>query len=98
MDEFKINVVAVTHDNASNMDTCLSILGYAHFRCAGHTLQLAVNDGLKIADVSKTLAKCCNLVGVFHRSVVASDALQKVQKLSDGKGKSLTLVQDVQTT
>ena len=55
VDEFKINVAAVIHDNASNMDSCLAIYGYANFGCAGHTLQPAVNDRLKIANVSKTL-------------------------------------------
>ena len=48
VEEFDLDVVAVTHDNAANMDVCLNILGYPHFGCAGHTLQLAVNDGLKV--------------------------------------------------
>ena len=47
-------------------------------------------------EISKSIARCRNIVSFFHRSVLASETLAKTQK--DGEpGKGLTFIQDVAT-
>ena len=47
--------------------------------CFSHSLQLAVNDGLKQAEVSKTISVARKLVGHFNHSSVAIAALNEQQ-------------------
>ena len=94
IDDYALQDVAcIIHDNASNMEVAMQKLGIPHLGCAGHTLQLSVNDGLKLPELSKTLGRCRNLV--FHHSVLANDALQKRQKQENPHKKPLSLIQDV---
>ena len=96
-EEFNIKEVScITHENAANMDLAMCIYGSPHIGCAGHTLQLSIQDGLKVPEITKSIARCRNIVSFFHRSVLASEALVKAQK--DGEpGKGLTFIQDVAT-
>ena len=63
-------VVAVVHDHGSNMQASLRILhddsGWASVNCAAHTLQLCVNEGLKMPSVAAFLAVGRKLVGHFN--------------------------------
>ena len=94
MDEFQIvSCAALTTDNASNMSVAAGILDYRHVGCFAHTLQLAIEDGLKVAQISKTLSVSRQLVGHFNHSVIATDGLLSKQ---EGPQK-LKLIQDVQT-
>ena len=99
-DEFKISdiICGCLHDNASNMDVAMKALSVPHFPCAGHTLQLAINDALKASDISKVVGRCRYVVSFFNKSVVASDALKSRQK-AEGTGYSrpVGLLQDVST-
>ena len=55
-------VVAVVHDNASNMVLASDLLeDWSDLPCLGHTLQLAVNAGLEIHTISR-LTGVCNLL------------------------------------
>ena len=53
-------MVAVVHDLSSNMRASLRILGgdadWSSVECAAHTLQLCVNEGLKIPSISGLLS------------------------------------------
>ena len=57
-------IVAVVHDNASNVVLAANILqekhGWKSVRCAGHTLQLVISHALKHPQITKTLgaARC----------------------------------------
>ena len=104
-DEFQITSLAgVVTDNATNMVASMSTgeLGL-HIRCFAHTLQLAVNDGMKLPAISKATAAARRLVGHFNHSAQATKALKdaQLQQLgADDAGKEtrpLTLVQDVAT-
>ena len=98
IDDYSLQDVAcITHDNAANMELAMQHLGLPHLGCAGHTLQLCVHDGLKLPELSKTLARCRNIVAYFHRSVLANDALEKRQKQENPNKKPLSLIQDVST-
>lgn len=94
------NVVAVVHDNASNMVSAMNILqstyGIQSLRCSAHTLQLAVHSTLsKDSTVQTTLALAKKLVEHFRRSTVANSALVQQQEMMNLD--PLDLIQDVPT-
>ena len=89
-------LIAAVHDNASNMDVAMRELAIDHFPCAGHTLQLAIGDALKAADISKVVARCRHLVAFFNRSIISS-ALEVRQKAGNSNQKPLGLLQNVST-
>lgn len=93
-------IVAVVHDNASNMVSAMNILhstyGIQSFRCSAHTLQLVVHSTLsKNAEVQSTLASARKLVEHFRRSSVANTSL--IQQQEQMNLKPLDLIQDVPT-
>ena len=90
-------MVSIVYDNFTNMDVVMRALDIPHLGCAGHSMQLRVNDGLKLPKLLKILSRCHNTVAYFHRSVLANDALQKHQKLGNPNKKPLSLIQDVST-
>ena len=74
------NALAIVHDNAANVVAALRILKEKHWvashRCAGHTIQLVVNDALKknpMIDRTLDTARC--LVKHFKKSELASSKL-----------------------
>ena len=73
-------VVAVVHDNASNMVLASDLLeDWGDLPCFGHTLQLAVNAGLEIHTISRLTGVCKKIVSHFKHSVVAMTALHERQ-------------------
>ena len=87
------------HDNGANIVAAAKILeekhGWSSVRCAGHTLQLAVNSSLKHSSIEKAVwvARC--LVEHFRRSELACTKLrQKQQQMGTPQHK---LVQDIST-
>ena len=66
-------VVSFVHDNGSNIDLAARLLenelGWLSMGCAGHTLQLCVNAGLKVnRSVDQVIAAACCLVTHFRKS------------------------------
>ncbi|XP_078028245.1 E3 SUMO-protein ligase ZBED1-like [Epinephelus lanceolatus] len=91
------NVLAIVHDNASNVVAALRILeekfGVASYRCAGHTLQLVVNHVMKDPTIDRTLSAARGLVKHIKKSEPASTKLkQKQQQMGTPEHK---LIQDV---
>ncbi|XP_074518369.1 E3 SUMO-protein ligase ZBED1-like [Halichoeres trimaculatus] len=73
---------ALVTDNASNM----SVAGVEaslspHIKCFGHTINLAVQKGLKSVDAARLLGRVRRVVAFFHRSTVATAVLKEKQKL-----------------
>lgn len=66
-----------------------------HIRCNAHSIQLAVNKGLKSELISELLAKCRRVVGHFKHSPLATRALFEAQKKNDLPQSRLT--QDIIT-
>ena len=65
MDEWGLSLdqaSAVTIDNASNMALSMNVLEWTRIPCFSHSLQLAVEDALKLPQVSCALARCRRLV------------------------------------
>jgi hypothetical protein len=93
-------IVAVVHDNASNMVSAMQMLSQLHewesVRCSAHTLQLAVHSCLRANDdIQKVLLKARKLVEHFNRSTTANGALDRQQ--IQMQLKPLNLLQDVST-
>lgn len=92
-------IVAVVHDNGSNVVLAANILqekhGWVSIRCAGHTLQLVINRALKHPQISKALGAARCLVEHFKRSELASSKLKTKQKQMGTPEHKL--VQDVST-
>ncbi|XP_074549985.1 E3 SUMO-protein ligase ZBED1-like [Halichoeres trimaculatus] len=83
-------VVACVHDNATNMVLANeALLAWESVPCFAHTLQLAINDGLKANVMGRLIGACTRLVSHFHHSTVATVALKKKQlQLRDPGDKS----------
>lgn len=92
-------IVAVVHDNGSNVVLAANILqekhGWKSVRCAGHTLQLVISHALKHPQITKTLGAARCLVEHFKKSELASSKLKTKQKqMGTPENK---LIQDVST-
>ena len=96
-EEFDIQVSGIVTDNARNMVNAAEVSHYERVSCFAHTLQLAVNDGLKHASVSKALGAGRRLVGHFSHSSLATESLLQHQVQFDKTSKPVKLIQDVQT-
>jgi hypothetical protein len=86
---------AATTDNAANIVLAMEILGWEHFRCFSHSLQLAINQAFDIPQVSRALARARNLVTHFHHSTKSTHLLKEKQR--DLRNSSHSLVQQVTT-
>jgi len=72
-----IKLSATTADNAANIVLAMEILGWEHFRCFSHSLQLAINQAIDIPQVSRALARTQNLVTHFHHSAKSTHLLEE---------------------
>ncbi|CAI6377428.1 unnamed protein product [Macrosiphum euphorbiae] len=86
-------VCAIVCDNAPNMTKAVRHLEHVNLvRCSAHSIQLAINYGLKDESITDLLITLRKIVGHFHRSAVAQHNLEQEQdKLQIPKSK---LVQD----
>ena len=76
-------VAGLTTDNASNMKKAGSLQSFntcsdATVSCMAHTLQLAVEDGLKVDEIKNAASEARACAGHFNRK--ASKALEQYQK------------------
>lgn len=83
LEEFRISQKSFlcVHDNAANINLALETCDYFedHIGCAAHTLQLCVNNGLRIDRIQRAIAAAARLVGHFKRSSKAINALKQKQ-------------------
>ena len=80
--EISENVFTTVHDNAANMNLAMELADQFpfHLQCAGHTLQLAIDDALdKVRPVRELIVRTKKLVAHFRHSTVSSDALKREQ-------------------
>lgn len=93
-------IKAIVHDNGDNVIAAAKILhekhGWASVKCAGHTLNLVVQNSLKSQQaVSKCVAAARGLVEHFNKSELACSKLSVKQKQMGTKENML--MQDVCT-
>lgn len=68
--------IYITTDNASNISKAVSESSFNHMNCFAHTINLAVQRGLKVAGVAKHIAKVRKVVKHFRKSNNAKYALE----------------------
>ncbi|XP_053571595.1 E3 SUMO-protein ligase ZBED1-like [Bombina bombina] len=73
-------ITACVHDNASNIVLANSALEWESNPCFAHTLQLAVNNGIKLGVIQHVVGAASRLVSHFHHSTTATQALKMKQK------------------
>ena len=76
-------LIAVVHDNASNMHASSNLLENLKYSisCAAHNLQLSIKDAFqKVEQFSDVIKKASQTVQHFHHSNLATSALQDSQK------------------
>ena len=79
--EFHINIenaAGISRDNAANMDVAIASLGYADTRCFGHTLQLAIKDGLSHPEIQACIEAGRDVVSHFNHSPKSTGALKNL--------------------
>ena len=79
MDEWKLDkrcLSALTTDNCSNIVSATDILECIRMTYFSHTLQLAVEQVLKLSRVSSALARCRRLVSHFNHSAKSTYMLK----------------------
>ena len=100
-EEFKIHkLIAMTTDNAKNMENAGCEMNIIHVFCFSHTLQLSVQAGVSHAPIKRALAAARSLVGHFNHSILSTGALKEKQKsieLDDEPGTPKSLIQSVAT-
>lgn len=73
-------IIACVHDNASNITLAnQTMLNWESVPCFAHTLQLAINDGLKAPATTRLIGAASRLVAHFNHSNPATIALKNKQ-------------------
>lgn len=85
--EISDRVIAIVHDNASNIKGVARMIcdKWWDIGCAAHTLQICINHAMGIHAISnnyisRTINAASRLVGHFHHSSMATQALLKKQE------------------
>lgn len=87
---------ALVSDNAANMLVAARELGSnPHLPCYAHTLNLAVQKGIKTRSIDRLLGRIRRVVAFFHRSTTAAAVLKAKCKLLNLR--EVKLIQDVST-
>ena len=68
--------IYITTDNAKNISKAVSESRFTHIRCFAHTINLGVQNGLKIRAITKQVSKVRNVLKYFRKSYKAKYALQ----------------------
>ena len=74
-------VSAVVTDNASNMDLALHLGEWNSRHCFGHTLQLAINDGIKMSPGMQEVIKSVKTIVAFYNH--PTKAAKKLKELQE---------------
>ena len=84
LSDYKIDrtaVSAVVTDNASNMDLAVRLGEWNSRHCFGHTLQLAIDDGIKMSPGIQEMIKSAKaIVAFYNHSTKATERLQELQE------------------
>lgn len=89
----KINFIV--SDNAANVKKAISDIGWKHYGCFGHTLNLIVQDAISLIQVN--LNKVKTIVRHFKTSTVALEKLLKAQIQERPEVTPKRLIQEVPT-
>ncbi|XP_039605909.1 zinc finger BED domain-containing protein 4-like [Polypterus senegalus] len=78
--EWQVNdkVVCCVTDDAANITKAIQNLQWTHNPCLAHTINLIVQDALKV--VKQTVDKVKAIVEFFHESTIATEKLKSMQR------------------
>lgn len=91
----RLKINFVVSDNAANIQKAISEIGWKHYGCYGHTLNLIVQDAIKKLAIN--LEKIKKIVRHFKTSTTALEKLLKAQTLENPNAIPKRLVQEVPT-
>jgi len=91
--KIKNKITCIVTDNAASMLKACEILKIRNLPCFAHTLNLVVQDCMKLDCINDILTKCKNIVKFFKSS---STAMEKF-KIEQNSEKPYTLIQEVPT-
>ncbi|XP_049877872.1 zinc finger BED domain-containing protein 4-like [Pectinophora gossypiella] len=98
--KLKDKVLIVVTDNASNMRSAVEKMGWKHFGCYAHTLNLIVKnctvEDTADEEVRRLINKVKNIVSHYKKSVKATEKLVSYQK-QNGISAPKKVLQDVAT-
>ncbi|XP_036344463.1 zinc finger BED domain-containing protein 1-like, partial [Rhagoletis pomonella] len=86
-------VVSIVTDNDSTMKKACELLEVKHFPCFAHTVNLLVQDVLKLEILGPILTKCKSIVSFMKRSTTAMAKFKQAQNIESPLG----LIQEVST-
>lgn len=86
-------VVCVVTDNDATIKKSCEILQLKNLPCCSHTLNLIVQEALKLPSLNDIFCKCKRIVAFFKSSTVANAKLKEAQNVKNPLG----LVQEVAT-
>lgn len=91
---------AIVSDNGSNIKAAIHSLGWSHFPCLAHTLNLVVKDALLVIEPIRLKTK--SIVAHFHKSTSSSDKFKDMQQSMAPARSTLSspiyvLINDVET-
>lgn len=97
-DEWQIGskVSCIVTDSAANMIKTCELLQKRHLPCYAHSMNLAVQENLKLDCVKDVLAKCKEIVRHFKSSTLAYEMFKSHQKENSGN-EPIKLIQEVST-
>lgn len=97
--EWKIlgKISAIVTDNGPNMVKMCDLLGIRHMPCFAHTLNLTLDDSLKLSQVEDITKKCKVIVTFFKKSSVGWRELKLAQEERNPNCIPLKLIQEVST-
>jgi len=88
-------IQAVVTDNAANVTGAVRIAGLTHLFCFAHTLNLIVQNGIRVIKPLHDKVKA--IVEYFHRSTVAAEKLRSLQQQMRPEHNAVKLKNDVIT-
>jgi|GEM_PF-1403063 len=98
LDKFNINyqkIFSITTDNGANVKSAIQQMGITNVKCAGHTLQLSVNLGLK--QVDGLISKCKSLVSILSKEKKRKQLREAQLQITPGLKEPLDVIKDVDT-
>lgn len=98
LDKFNINqqkIFSITTDNGANVKSAIQQMGITNIKCAGHTLQLSVNLGLK--QVDELISKCKALVSILSKEKKRKQLREAQLQIAPGLKEPLDVIKDIDT-
>ncbi|CAG8786871.1 46543_t:CDS:2, partial [Gigaspora margarita] len=89
------SIFSITTDNGANVKFAIQQMGITNIKCAGHTLQLSINLGLK--QVDELISKYKALVSILSKKKKRKQLCEAQLQIALGLKELLDVIKDVDT-